>query len=96
VNLTLIKKNDTFKSYEVGWYSIIFLSVAYGIISVLSVIGNGLIILAVLTNKRMRNVTNYFINNLALSDIVVGLFATPFQVFFIYSHMFFYKFKKKI
>lgn len=28
----------------------------------------------------MQNVTNFFIANLALADIVIGLFAIPFQV----------------
>lgn len=28
----------------------------------------------------MRSVTNYYIANLALADIVIGLFAIPFEV----------------
>ena len=39
----------------------------------------------------MHNVTNYFILNLALADIVIGLFATPFQVEFRFIK---YKFSK--
>ncbi|KZC10314.1 Tachykinin-like peptides receptor 99D [Dufourea novaeangliae] len=31
------------------------------------------------TSRRMQNVTNFFIANLALADIVIGLFAIPFQ-----------------
>ena len=68
------------KDYEVEWYTVTLLSIAYGIISILSVLGNILILWAVIRNKRMHNVTNYFICNLALADIVIGLFATPFQV----------------
>ena len=68
--------------HRVTTYLTAFLAVAYGAISVLSVLGNGLIIWAVLGNKRMHNVTNYFISNLALADVVIGVFATPFQVSF--------------
>ena len=58
----------------------IFLSALYGLISFISVVGNCLIIYVVAKNKRMQNVTNYFISNLALADVVIGMFATPFQV----------------
>ena len=60
-------------------YVILFLSILYGSISIISVFGNALIIIVVLKNKRMKSVTNYFITNLALADIVIGLFAAPFQ-----------------
>ena len=71
---------DYEKPINVKWFVTALLSFAYGIISLLSVFGNGLIIWAVLRNKRMHNVTNYFISNLALADVIIGLFATPFQV----------------
>ena len=82
-NLTASSRNGTFvdgENHRVTTYLTAFLAVAYGTISVLSVFGNGLIIWAVLGNKRMHNVTNYFISNLALADVVIGVFATPFQV----------------
>lgn len=60
-------------------YVVLFLSILYGSISIISVFGNALIIIVVLKNKRMKSVTNYFITNLALADIVIGLFAAPFQ-----------------
>jgi hypothetical protein len=61
-------------------YQIILLSFAYGIISLLSVVGNSCIIYIVLRNRRMHSVTNYFICNLALADCLVAFFAVPFQV----------------
>ncbi|CAF0726103.1 unnamed protein product [Adineta ricciae] len=60
-------------------YQVILLSFAYGIISLLAVLGNTCIIYIVLRNRRMRSVTNYFICNLALSDCLVACFAVPFQ-----------------
>ena len=65
-------------------YQIILLSFAYGIISLLSVLGNTSIIYIVIRNRRMHSVTNYFICNLALADCLVACFAVPFQVS--YSH----------
>jgi hypothetical protein len=61
-------------------YQIILLSFAYGIISLLSLIGNSSIIHIVIRNRRMHSVTNYFICNLALADCLVACFAVPFQV----------------
>jgi hypothetical protein len=61
-------------------YQIILLSFAYGIISLLSVVGNSSIIYIVIRNRRMHSVTNYFICNLALADCLVACFAVPFQV----------------
>ncbi|CAF0905036.1 unnamed protein product [Rotaria sordida] len=60
-------------------YQVILLSFAYGIISLLAVVGNSCIIYIVLRNRRMHSVTNYFICNLALADCLVACFATPFQ-----------------
>jgi hypothetical protein len=61
-------------------YQIILLSFAYGIISLLSLIGNSSIIHIVIRNRRMHSITNYFICNLALADCLVACFAVPFQV----------------
>lgn len=66
--------------YDVPAGVIVLLSVFYGSISVLAVAGNSLVIWIVLTSRRMQNVTNCFIANLALADIVIALFAIPFQV----------------
>ncbi|KAL1131311.1 hypothetical protein AAG570_010929 [Ranatra chinensis] len=66
--------------YEPPLSLIVFLSLCYGSISVAAVIGNGLVIWVIVTSRRMRNVTNYYIANLALADIVIGLFAIPFEV----------------
>ena len=48
-------------------------------IFVLNIVGNGMVILIVMTSRRMQTVTNYFIANLALADVVIGLFSIPFQ-----------------
>ena len=71
------------ESNPVGYFWLIFLSFLYGLISIISIVGNSLIICTIVRNKRMRNVTNFFICNLALADIVIGFLVSPFQVFYI-------------
>ncbi|XP_029308511.1 adenosine receptor A2b-like [Cottoperca gobio] len=50
------------------------------IIAVLAIIGNFLVCLAVICNKKLHTVTNYFLVSLAVADILVGLVAIPCAV----------------
>ncbi|CAH1793894.1 unnamed protein product [Owenia fusiformis] len=52
-------------------------STAYAIVFILALIGNTLVVSLVYNNKRMHNVTNYFIVNLAMADILVSLVNLP-------------------
>ncbi|GAB1597435.1 probable G-protein coupled receptor 83 [Argonauta hians] len=65
--------------YEVPTGLVVILAILYGTISILAVIGNGLVILVIIKNKRMQTVTNLFIANLAIADVITGMFAIPFQ-----------------
>ncbi|CAL8085984.1 unnamed protein product [Orchesella dallaii] len=65
--------------YNVPLSIIVLLSLLYGGISVAALIGNMLVLWVVTISRRMRTVTNMFIANLALADIIIGLFAIPFQ-----------------
>uniref|UniRef100_A0AAY4ASM7 Neuropeptide FF receptor 1 n=1 Tax=Denticeps clupeoides TaxID=299321 RepID=A0AAY4ASM7_9TELE len=51
--------------------------VSYLLVLLLSVGGNSLVCLVVLRNRNMRSVTNLFILNLAVSDLLVGVFCVP-------------------
>lgn len=51
--------------------------VAYVLIFLLCMVGNTLVCFVVLKNRRMRTVTNMFILNLAVSDLLVGIFCMP-------------------
>lgn len=66
--------------YQVPTGIVILLSVFYGVISLVAVIGNALVMWVVATSRLLHSVTNYFIANLALADIIIGLFSIPFQV----------------
>lgn len=65
--------------YDVPPEIIVLLSSCYGLISLVAVLGNFCVLLIVGTSRRMRTVTNYFIANLAIADIIIGLFSIPFQ-----------------
>ncbi|GIX99199.1 cholecystokinin receptor [Caerostris darwini] len=52
----------------------------YSTIFILSVVGNALVILTLAQNKRMRTVTNVFLLNLAISDLLLGVFCMPFTL----------------
>lgn len=58
---------------------VVILSFCYGLISVCAVVGNLVIVWILCRSSKMKNVTNYFIANLSIADILVGAFAIPFQ-----------------
>lgn len=51
--------------------------VAYVIVFLVGLIGNSFVIAVVLRSPRMRTVTNFFIVNLAVADILVIVFCLP-------------------
>jgi leucokinin receptor len=65
--------------YHVPVAIVVVLAILYGSISIIAIIGNGLVILVIAKDKRMQTVTNIFIGNLAVADVIIGLFTTPFQ-----------------
>lgn len=48
-------------------------------INILVIVGNCLVIAAVFCSNKLRSVTNYFIVNLAVADLLVGLAVLPFS-----------------
>ncbi|XP_013785397.1 RYamide receptor-like, partial [Limulus polyphemus] len=65
--------------YDVPVGIIVLLSICYGTISLVAVVGNVCVLWIVATSRRMQTVTNFFIANLACADIIIGLFSIPFQ-----------------
>ncbi|CAI9728334.1 cholecystokinin receptor type A-like [Octopus vulgaris] len=52
----------------------------YIAIFLLAVVGNLLVILTLVQNKRMRTVTNVFLLNLSISDLLLAVFCMPFTL----------------
>lgn len=50
---------------------------SYLLIFLVCMVGNGVVCFIVLRSKNMRTVTNLFILNLAISDLLVGIFCMP-------------------
>jgi hypothetical protein len=59
----------TFSTIIITFYCVIFM---------LGIIGNSLVVFVVCRNKSMQSVTNVFITNLAVSDILMCLLCVPF------------------
>uniref|UniRef100_A0A6V7JM72 G-protein coupled receptors family 1 profile domain-containing protein n=1 Tax=Bracon brevicornis TaxID=1563983 RepID=A0A6V7JM72_9HYME len=59
------------------WVQAIFYFL-YGLIFVVGIFGNALVCFVVVRNPQMQTVTNLFITNLALSDILLCVLAVPF------------------
>ncbi|KAF7281844.1 hypothetical protein GWI33_004174 [Rhynchophorus ferrugineus] len=74
INVTTVHKLDIIDKKGV---QVLFL-VAYTTIFVVGLCGNVLVCFVVFRNKAMRTVTNLFITNLALSDILLCVLAVPF------------------
>lgn len=61
---------------HLGWTNLI-LALGLCVLIVITVIGNTLVIISVLTTRRLRTVTNCFVMSLAVADWLVGIFVMP-------------------
>lgn len=55
--------------------------IMYTSIFIFALFGNGVVCYIVYSSPRMKTVTNYFIVNLAVGDILMSLFCVPFSFF---------------
>ena len=55
-------------------------TLAYLVVFILGVVNNSLVVSVIIRNPAMRNVTNYFLGNLALADILVSVIVLPFTL----------------
>ena len=53
------------------------LPIVFAIITVVGIIGNACVVIVILRNKHMRTVTNYFIMNNAITDMVFLIICVP-------------------
>ena len=67
-------------STPIVYYSVLTILL---LIEVLILFGNSLVVLAVLTSKSLRTVTNYFIVSLAIADLLVAIFVLPLSIYLV-------------
>ena len=58
-------------------YMRVIYSVAYITVMIVAIVGNALVVGVVYRNQSMHTVTNYFIVNLAIADIMVAVICLP-------------------
>ncbi|XP_042226256.1 alpha-2C adrenergic receptor-like [Homarus americanus] len=92
-NASLALVNDTFNGtywvypwgnsmYPSGYSTleIVIITVIITVAMIVVVVGNMLVIIAIATEKALKNITNWFIASLAVSDFLLGLVIMPFSL----------------
>ena len=56
---------------------VVVFCVAYILVCILAVVNNSLVVSVICRNPQMRTITNYFLANLAVADIMVSVLVLP-------------------
>ncbi|KAL0281394.1 UNVERIFIED_CONTAM: hypothetical protein PYX00_002393 [Menopon gallinae] len=71
--------SDVWDKFILPWWRQLLWSILFATMIIVSTGGNLIVIWIVLTNKRMRTVTNYFLVNLSIADIMVSTLNVTFN-----------------
>lgn len=76
------QENETFgmgpMKQPAKFETVVILSVLFFVVGFVGILGNSLVIIVILIDRKMRNsVTNLFIMNLAVADLLIMLFGIP-------------------
>ena len=81
-NLTLnaSRADGDFRSFTAGeMVSIVVVGIILSGICLATVVGNVLVLVAIISNGHLRGTTHYFIANLAVADLLLGVAVLPFS-----------------
>lgn len=57
-----------------------YYSIAYSLISIVGIVGNIAVFIVVTKSPQMRTLTNQFIANLSVADLLVNILCVPFTL----------------
>lgn len=72
---------DSNVPFEESLYFILFISTLWTLITIFGLIGNGLVIFIAIAYKKLNDITNCYIFNLAITDCLFILFCIPFTTY---------------
>ncbi|XP_077984775.1 muscarinic acetylcholine receptor M2-like [Glandiceps talaboti] len=75
--------NSTTTGENWTFVEVLLASVAASIGSLLTITGNLMVILAFLTDKRIRTASNCFLLSMSIADLIVGLFSMPLYTMYL-------------
>ncbi|XP_013794541.1 tachykinin-like peptides receptor 86C [Limulus polyphemus] len=83
----LLARNKFTSQYVLPWWQQLFWTITFGLMVTIATFGNIIVIWIVIAHRRMRTVTNYFLLNLSLSDLMMATFNCIFNfIFMLHSH----------
>lgn len=76
-----VRTSKPWPVYRQEFCVVVLMAAAHLAAAVVGVVNNSLVVLAVCRDSKMRSVTNNFIANLAVADLLVCIFVLPITVF---------------